>query len=47
MGIDDPYEPPLNPKVECRTDLETIEESAAKVLQKLAEFGVVCSIVES
>ncbi|WP_460193601.1 hypothetical protein [Thermosynechococcus sp. FA-CM-4201] len=28
-------------------DLETIEESAAKVLQKLAEFGVVCPIVES
>lgn len=46
-GIDDPYEPPLNPEVECRTDLETVEESAAKVLQKLAEFGVVCSIVES
>ncbi|WNC23545.1 MULTISPECIES: adenylyl-sulfate kinase [unclassified Thermosynechococcus] len=46
-GIDDPYEPPLNPEVECRTDLETIEESAAKVLQKLAKFGVVCPIVES
>lgn len=46
-GIDNPYEPPLNPEVECRTDLETIEESAAKVLQKLAKFGVVCPIVES
>lgn len=40
-GIDDPYEPPLNPEVECRTDLETIEESAAKVLQKLGELGVI------
>ena len=30
-GIDDPYEPPLNPEVECHTDPETIEESAAKV----------------
>ncbi|MFN4065762.1 MAG: adenylyl-sulfate kinase [Thermosynechococcus sp.] len=29
------------------TDLETIEESAAKVSHKLAEFGVMCSIVES
>jgi adenylylsulfate kinase len=29
-GIDDPYEPPLNPEVECHTDLETIEESVAK-----------------
>lgn len=46
-GIDDPYEPPLNPEVECRTDLETIEESAAKVLQKLAELGVMCPSVES
>ncbi|MDP2996221.1 MAG: adenylyl-sulfate kinase [Bryobacterales bacterium] len=30
-GIDDPYEPPLNPEVECHTDLETVERSAAKV----------------
>lgn len=38
-GIDDPYEPPLNPEVECRTDLESIEESVAKVLGKLEELG--------
>lgn len=38
-GIDDPYEPPLNPDVECRTDLESLEESVAKVLNKLQEFG--------
>ena len=38
-GIDDPYEPPLNPEVECRTDLETLEESASKVLAKLRELG--------
>ncbi len=35
-GIDDPYEPPVNPDLECRTDLETIEESVAKVLNLLA-----------
>jgi adenylylsulfate kinase len=29
-GIDDPYEPPLHPEVECRTDLETLEESVVK-----------------
>jgi adenylylsulfate kinase len=34
-GVDDPYEPPLNPEVECRTDLETIDESAAKVIAYL------------
>ncbi len=38
-GIDDPYEPPLNPEVECRTDLETLEESVSKVLSKLRELG--------
>ncbi|MEM8777367.1 MAG: adenylyl-sulfate kinase [Cyanobacteria bacterium P01_G01_bin.49] len=38
-GIDDPYEPPLNPEVECRTDLETLEESVNKVWQKLETMG--------
>jgi len=36
-GIDDPYEAPLNPDIECRTDLETIEESVAKILAYLEE----------
>jgi adenylylsulfate kinase len=40
-GIDDPYEPPLNPEVECRTDLESLEESVAKVLAKLRELGYI------
>jgi adenylylsulfate kinase len=35
-GIDDPYEPPLAPEVECRTDLETVEESVAKIMPALA-----------
>ncbi|MBD2195780.1 MULTISPECIES: adenylyl-sulfate kinase [Calothrix] len=38
-GIDDPYEPPLNPEVECKTDSESIVESANKVLAKLADLG--------
>jgi len=38
-GISDPYEPPLNPEVECRTELERVEESVAKVLGKLEELG--------
>ncbi len=37
-GIDDPYEPPQNPEVECRTDLESVEESVSKVLTKLQEL---------
>jgi adenylylsulfate kinase len=41
-GVDDPYEPPLNPEVVCHTDgSETPEESAAKVLRKLEELGYV------
>ncbi|MEB3210155.1 MAG: adenylyl-sulfate kinase [Leptolyngbyaceae bacterium] len=40
-GVSDPYEEPLNPEVECRTDLETLEESTDKVLKKLEEMGYV------
>lgn len=38
-GIDDPYEPPSNPEVTCRTADEGITESADKVLGKLVEMG--------
>ena len=31
-GIDDPYEPPRSPEVECRTDQETVKESVDKVI---------------
>lgn len=36
-GVDDPYEAPLEPEIECRTDAETLEESADKVLRYLEE----------
>jgi adenylylsulfate kinase len=38
-GIDDPYEPPTNPDIECRTDKEDLSESVDKVLAKLVELG--------
>jgi adenylyl-sulfate kinase len=39
-GVNDPYEPPLNPEVVCYSDgRETPEQSAHKVLAKLAELG--------
>lgn len=38
-GIDDPYEAPLHAEVECRTDLESLEESAQKVLAKMREMN--------
>ena len=34
-GIDDPYEPPERPDVECRTDRETLEESVDKVVRAI------------
>jgi len=41
-GIDDPYEPPLNPEVVCYSDgSETPQESAAKIIRKLEELGYV------
>ncbi len=40
-GIDDPYEPPLNPEVECCTNAESIAQSMEKVIFKLEEMGYV------
>ncbi len=40
-GISDPYEPPLNPEIECRTDRETPEESVNNILTKLRELGYI------
>jgi adenylylsulfate kinase len=40
-GIDDPYEPPLSPEVECLTAVETVEQSLAKVLAALETSGYV------
>ena len=38
-GVNDPYEPPLDPEVIVRTADETPEQSAARVLAKLEELG--------
>ena len=34
-GIDDPYEEPLSPEVECRTDLEAIVDSVSKIVDAI------------
>jgi bifunctional enzyme CysN/CysC len=34
-GIDDPYEPPLAPEVECKTDQESLKESVDKVVSAI------------
>ena len=45
-GIDDPYEAPVNPTIECRTDLEELEESVAKIFNKLEELGYLDKALE-
>lgn len=45
-GISDPYEAPENPTIECRTDLEELEESVAKILTKLEELGYLDKAIE-
>lgn len=38
-GISDPYEEPLQPEVVCDTSTETVEQSLAKVIEKLERLG--------
>jgi adenylylsulfate kinase len=40
-GVSDPYEPPASPEVVVRTDRETVEESAVRILAALWERGLV------
>jgi adenylyl-sulfate kinase len=46
-GVDDPYEPPLNPEVTIYSDSETVEESVAKILRKLEAMEYIPIKVES
>jgi adenylylsulfate kinase len=38
-GVDDPYERPEHPELVVETDKETVEESVARILARLAESG--------
>jgi adenylylsulfate kinase len=42
-GVSDPYEPPVAPDLVLKTDEETPEESARKVIEKLEFFGYLWS----
>jgi adenylyl-sulfate kinase len=42
-GVSDPYEPPSSPDVVVRSDVETIEESAGKVLDHLRGRGLLAA----
>jgi len=37
-GVNDPYEPPLNPEVVIHSDRETVEKSVEKIMRKLKEL---------
>ncbi|WP_088894291.1 adenylyl-sulfate kinase [Leptolyngbya ohadii] len=37
-GIDDPYEPPISPEVNCQTHLEMLEESVNKVMAQIKAY---------
>ena len=39
-GVSDPYEAPLNPEVTVKTDSESIEESASKIIAALERRGL-------
>lgn len=38
-GISDPYQSPINPEIECRPDLEPVEQNVAKVVTHLEQLG--------
>ena len=40
-GVDDPYEAPRHPELVLETEREEPQESAQKVLDRLAELGLV------
>ncbi|NDJ23251.1 adenylyl-sulfate kinase [Nostoc sp. B(2019)] len=44
-GIDDLYEIPLEPDVECKTNQESVVQSANKVLIKLEQLGYINSLL--
>ncbi len=46
-GIDDPYEAPLNPEINCQTHQETLEESVSKVMAALQPYLQTQKRVES
>jgi adenylyl-sulfate kinase len=46
-GVNDPYEPPLDPEVVVRTSEETPDESVAKIIRKLEALGYVPALVGS
>lgn len=43
-GVDDPYEPPVNPELTIATESESPQQSATRILRKLEELGYVAPL---
>lgn len=41
---DDPYEIPLRPEVECKTNQQSVGKSGTKVLEKIEGFGYIVAM---
>ncbi|MBA4181780.1 MAG: adenylyl-sulfate kinase [Anaerolinea sp.] len=44
-GVDDPYEPPLNPEVRCDTGSEPVQQSLGRILAYLESRGLLRAAV--
>ena len=42
-GVDDPYEPPLNPEIVCETGLESRDESLARIAAYLESKSLIAA----
>lgn len=40
-GVNDPYEPPLNPEIICKTGEESVEESVRKIILTLERMNLI------
>jgi adenylylsulfate kinase len=46
-GVSDPYEEPLDPELVVDTEREAVGESAARVIDRLHELGLLWSVVDA
>ena len=40
-GVDDPYEPPLNPEVTLDTSTLSVQDCVDRIIEKLLELGYI------
>lgn len=45
-GVSDPYEPPVNPEIVVRTDLQSLDESVTKIVTYLEESALIAPAAE-